>query len=191
MFAGKSEELLRRVRRLQVAGRAVDVVTHALDTRRGVGAVTSHAGARLDARTVASASALAAGVPDDVGAVAVDEAQFFGPGLVDAVEGLADRGLVVIVAGLDVTYDARPFEPMVSLAALAERVDRLTAVCAVCGRDAPFHVRADAPPSAGGGADALAPVAEHVGGSETYEARCRDHLGDAPWRQGRRSGTNV
>ncbi len=202
MFAGKTEELLRRVRRAQVAGRRVLLVDHVLDTRRGSGTVSSHSGLSLASRTVHDAHELETVVgsegPWDL--VAVDEAQFFGPALVDVVQRLADEGAVVVVAGLDVTYDARPFEPLPSLGARAERVDRLTAVCAVCGEDAPFHVRtgppapsvradADADVDADAGSDARAGEGDalvadpaHVGGSERYEARCRTHLTEAPWR---------
>jgi len=196
MFAGKTEELLRRVRRAEVAGRRVEVVGHVLDARRGTGVVSSHSGMTIPSRTVRDAadleSLVRASGPLDL--VAVDEAQFFGPALVDVVQRLADEGLVVVVAGLDVTFDARPFEPLPALAALAERVDKLTAVCAVCGEDAAFHVRvAGAGPSSGAGTagaswpdggagDPLVPTAAHVGGAETYEARCRTHLPSAPWR---------
>ncbi|MTG90867.1 thymidine kinase [Cellulosimicrobium sp. BIT-GX5] len=184
MFAGKTEELLRRVRRAEIAGRRVEVVGHALDTRRGAGTVSSHSGFATPSRTARDADDLERLVREagPLDLVAVDEAQFFGPGLVDVVQRLADRGLVVVVAGLDVTFDARPFEPLPALVALAERVDKLTAVCAVCGEDAAFHVRLAAPTGAGDPGDPLAPVAAHVGGAETYEARCRTHLPDPPWR---------
>jgi thymidine kinase len=196
MFAGKSEELLRRVRRAQIARRGVLVVSHALDARRGLGRVSSHSGlgapshtvsdaaeipallrtgtdARTDARTDGEADA-----PTEL--VAIDEAQFFGPGLVPVASELADRGLVVIVAGLSVTFDGQPFSPLPELMALAEVAEKLTAVCSVCGADAAFHVRvpgAPPVPDAGSGhpGGALVPVAAHVGGSESYEARCRRH----------------
>ncbi|MFC7405494.1 thymidine kinase [Georgenia alba] len=173
MFAGKSEELLRRVRRAQIAGRGVLVVSHALDTRAGHGTVTSHSGLQAASRTVGSARDIAGLVEPGTELVAVDEAQFFGPDLVDAAQDLADRGLVVVVAGLSVTFDARPFEPLPTLMALAERVDRLTAVCGVCGRDAAFHVRQRDDDAAR--SDPLRPVPAHVGGAEVYEARCRRH----------------
>jgi thymidine kinase len=196
MFAGKSEELLRRVRRARIARRGVLVVSHALDARRGLGRVTSHSGQGVPSHTVSDAAdilALLDGGLDagadaglDAGAetelVAVDEAQFFGAGLVPVVSELARRGLVVVVAGLSVTFDGQPFSPLPELMALAESVEKLTAVCSVCGADAAFHVRVPgAPPvsdaaSAGAG-DALVPVAAHVGGSESYEARCRRHAG--------------
>ena len=161
------------------------MVGHVLDTRRGTGTVSSHSGLAIPSRTARDAADLARLVHDGgpLDLVAVDEAHFFGPDLVDVVQRLADDGLVVVVAGLDVTFDARPFEPLPTLAALAERVDKLTAVCAVCGEDAAFHVRVAPEATADDGPrDPLAPVAAHVGGAESYEARCRAHLPAAPWR---------
>ncbi len=189
MFAGKSEELLRRVRRARIARRGVLVVSHSLDARRGLGRVTSHSGQGVPSHTVSDAAEilalLDAGAGDETGTgtelVAVDEAQFFGAGLVPVVSELARRGLVVVVAGLSVTFDGQPFSPLPELMALAESVEKLTAVCSVCGADAAFHVRLQgAPPvtdAAAGAGDALVPVAAHVGGSESYEARCRRHAG--------------
>jgi thymidine kinase len=171
MFAGKTEELLRRVRRARIEGRRVVVLSHALDTRSGEGRVASHAGLDAASRTVASAADIAGAVPADAELVAVDEAHFFGADLVPAVTELARRGLVVIVAGLDVTFDGRPFEPLPSLMALAERVDKLTAICTVCGADAIFHERVV--PSARPGGEI---VADHVGGLDKYQARCRRHF---------------
>ena len=173
MFAGKSEELLRRVRRAQLAGLAVEVVTHALDVRHGAGQVASHSGLSVPSHSVTDVAALL----DVVGGrrldlLAVDEAQFFGPDLVPAVGALALGGTTVVVAGLCVTFDGAPFEPLASLMALAEDVTKLTAVCAVCGRDAAFHQRT-APGDVG---DARVPTAAHVGGAESYEARCRRHV---------------
>jgi thymidine kinase len=188
MFAGKSEELLRQVRRARVAHRGVLVVSHSLDARRGVGRVSSHSGQGVPSHTVSDAADIPAllesgtgtGADSEIELVAIDEAQFFGAGLVPVVSDLAGRGLVVIVAGLSVTFDGQPFSPLPELMALAESVEKLTAVCSVCGADAAFHVRvAGAPPVPdAGGAEpggALVPVAAHVGGAESYEARCRRH----------------
>lgn len=208
MFAGKSEELLRRVRRARIARRGVLVVSHSLDARRGLGRVTSHSGQGVPSHTVSDAAEIlalldaepGAGADADAGAgaggetrtelVAVDEAQFFGAGLVPVASELARRGLVVVVAGLSVTFDGQPFSPLPELMALAESVEKLTAVCSVCGADAAFHVRVPgAPPVTGAAADtgdagdALVPVAAHVGGSESYEARCRRHMGRAEGRE--------
>jgi len=110
-------------------------------------------------------------VPDGTEILAIDEAQFFGAGLMALAGELAERGLTVIVAGLDVTFDGEPFEPLPSLMALAERVDKLTAICTVCGEEAVFHERVTSTTS-----EAEALVAEHVGGTETYQARCRRHF---------------
>ncbi len=171
MFAGKTEELLRRVRRSVIAGRRVVVLNHALDTRHGTDRLASHAGVDFPALAAATPDAIEPAVPDATDVVAIDEAQFFGPGLVPVAGRLAARGIVVIVAGLDITFDGRPFEPLPSLMALAERVDKLTAICSVCGEEAVFHVRVGAAPV---GADAL--VAANVGGTESYQARCRRHF---------------
>jgi len=158
MFAGKSEELLRRVRRARIARRGVPshTVSHAeeipglLDPGTG-----TEAGTEL---------------------VAVDEAQFFGPGLVAAVDALVAGGVDVVVSGLCVTFDGRPFEPLPALMAIAEDVLKLTAVCAVCGEDAAFHQRLSS-----GGGDPLTPTTEQIGGIESYQARCRRHFtGAAP-----------
>ena len=177
MFAGKTEELVRRVHRAQVARRGVVVVAHELDTRSGPGRVASHSGLVVPSSSARAAAEIPALVAPGTELVAVDEAQFFGPALVDVATGLADAGLVVVVAGLSVTFDGRPFVPLPALMAVAESVTKLTAVCAVCGRDAAFHVRLRAAPAGGdaGSDDALTPTSGHVGGAESYEARCREH----------------
>jgi thymidine kinase len=172
MFAGKTEELLRRIRRAAIAGRRVAVFTHALDTRAGGGRIASHAGPDSPSMAAASAGEIVATVdPAATDIVAIDEAQFFGPDLVDVVSELAARGLAVMVAGLDVTFTGQPFEPLPSLMALAERVDKLTAICVVCGADAIYHVRLVATADAD-----VHLVRENVGGLETYQARCRRHF---------------
>lgn len=171
MFAGKTEELLRRVRRAVIAGQRVWVLTHALDTRSSPDRVASHAGLDHPSRSVASAAEIGGAVEEGPGLVAIDEAHFFGLELVRAVGELAARDLVVVVAGLDVTFAGQPFEPMPSLMALAERVDKLTAICTVCGDEAIFHQRIE--PT---GASDVDLVPEHVGGAEKYQARCRRHF---------------
>jgi thymidine kinase len=170
MFAGKSEELLRRVRRARLAGRGVVVVNHALDVRSGGGQVASHSGLAIPSATATDAAQIPALVTPGTDLVAIDEAQFFGADLVDAVLALADDGLIVVVAGLCVTFDGQPFEPLPALMAVAETVVKLTAVCAVCGQDAAYHVRLTP-----GAADARTTIAAHVGGTESYQARCRAH----------------
>ena len=174
MFAGKTEELLRRVRRAEVAGRRVVVINHALDVRHGTDRVASHAGLDYPSVAASTPEEVERAVPADAEIVAIDEAHFFGPELVPVVTRLADGGMVVMVAGLDVTFEGRPFEPLPSLMALAERVDKLTAICAVCGEEAVFHMRV-----AETSASPTDPVAEHVGGLDKYQARCRRHFSAA------------
>jgi len=171
MFAGKTEELLRRVRRAEVAGRRVVVINHALDLRHGTHRVASHAGLDYPSVSASTPEEVEHAVPEGADLVAIDEAHFFGPQLIPVVTRLADRGMTVIVAGLDVTFEGGPFEPLPSLMALAERVDKLTAICAVCGEEAVFHVRV-----AASSASPTDPVAEHVGGLDKYQARCRRHF---------------
>lgn len=171
MFAGKTEELLRRVRRGVVAGRKVQVFTHAVDERAGRGRVASHAGLDYPSLGASSAQDVERAVRPEIDMVAIDEAQFFGADLAAAATRLAGRGVVVVVAGLDVTFEGLPFEPLPSLMALAERVDKLTAICRVCGAEAVYHARVE--PAR---AQATDPVAEHVGGLEKYQARCRRHF---------------
>ena len=170
MFAGKSEELIRRVRRAHLAGLRVEVLTHALDTRYAQG-ITAHTGDRIPARAVADVPALRdllrAGPPD---LLAIDEAQFFGPDLIEHVLDAARAGSIVVVAGLSVTFDGDPFPPLPALMALAEDVRKLTAVCSVCGRDAAYHQRIRAGDEGG-----LEIGAGAVGGTESYRARCLLH----------------
>ena len=171
MFAGKTEELLRRVHRAQLAGLDVQVFGHRLDTRGGAERLSTHAGRSAPARLVEQAAQLRAAIgatrPD---LVAIDEAQFFGPPIVPVIEELLAAGIQVEVAGLCVTYEGIPFAPMPHLMAVAEEVVKLTAVCTVCGADAAFHVRLIAD-----GTPALSATAAQVGGAESYQARCRSH----------------
>lgn len=172
MFAGKTEELLRRVRRAVVAGRSVQTFTHALDIRQGAGRIASHAGLEHPSHAVGSAVEILPMLRPETDMVAIDEAHFFGPELVGVVGELASRDVVVIVAGLDVTFAGQPFEPLPALMAVAERVDKLTAICTACGAEAVFHER-----TALASASDTDVVPEHVGGSEKYRARCRRHFG--------------
>lgn len=171
MFAGKTEELLRRVHRSRLAGLEVEVIGHRLDTRGGAERLSTHAGRSTPARMLGSADQLRLGPgatrPD---IVAIDEVQFFGTAIVPVIEELLDSGIQVEAAGLCVTYDGGPFEPLPTLMAIAEEVVKLTAVCTLCGADAAFHVRL-----IDDGASALQATAAQVGGTESYQARCRRH----------------
>lgn len=178
MFAGKTEELLRRVGRARLAGLRVEVVSHAIDTRGGHSQLRTHTGRSASARMMSHPSELLEllelvdgadeGAPD---IIAIDEAQFFAAGLVPVIERLLQAGIQVEVAGLCVTYDGDPFEPLPALMAVAEEVVKLTAVCSLCGADAAFHVRVHG----GAAGDARRLLADNIGGTETYQARCRAH----------------
>jgi thymidine kinase len=169
MFSGKSEELLRRVRRALIAKRKVQVFKSHLDDRySGVYAINSHDGSRIEARPVHTSLQIAERVLSDTEVVAIDEAQFLDDGVVEVVTSLADRGVRVIVAGTDMDFRGEPFGPMPALLAIAEQVDKLHAICVVCGELATRNQRLiDGKP-----APAEGPTIQ-VGGSESYEARCR------------------
>ncbi|MEJ2481536.1 MAG: thymidine kinase [Gemmatimonadota bacterium] len=170
MFSGKSEELLRRVRRALLARRSVQVFKSHLDDRySGIHAISSHDGRRIEACPVSSSRALAEQVDPDVEVVAIDEVQFLDEGIVEVANHLADRGVRVIVAGTDMDFRGEPFGHIGSLLAVAERIDKLHAVCVVCGELATRNQRL----IEGRPAPAEGPTIQ-VGGLESYEARCRD-----------------
>ncbi|MDR7435616.1 MAG: thymidine kinase [Armatimonadota bacterium] len=168
MFSGKSEELIRRVRRAQIARQRVCVFKHALDDRYGAREVVSHNGARIEAIGVRSSAEILERVDPHAEVVAIDEAQFFDDGLADVCNALADRGLRVIVAGLDQDFRGEPFGPMPRLLAIAEAVDKLQAICMVCGQPASRTQRL----VNGKPASYHDPVIL-IGAQEVYEARCR------------------
>jgi len=168
MFCGKSEELIRRIGRVEIAGQKFQVFKHVADDRYATGEVSTHNGRRLPALAVGTARALLERVGEGTEVVAIDEAQFFDSELIAVCDLLAERGLRVIVAGLDMNFRGEPFGPMPQLLARAERVTKLTAVCTVCGGPASFSQRLlngrPAPPTS---------PEVMVGGSETYQPRCR------------------
>jgi len=162
MFSGKSEELVRRVRRAIIARQSVQVFKPSADTRHGPDRVITRDEREFDAESVPDSVVLRAHLRPDVEVVAIDEAQFFDEGLAELAMNLADSGVRVIVAGLDQDFARRPFGPMPRLLALAELVDKMHAVCVRCGGPAPYSQRI------AGGADQVL-----VGDVEAYEARCR------------------
>jgi len=169
MFAGKSEELIRRVKRALIARRRAAVFKSHLDDRYHPNHVVSHDGAQVEAVPVRSSreirERLGSLLPD---LVAVDEVQFLDPGIVPLAEELADRGIQVILAGLDLDFRGEPFGPMPELLARAELITKLTAVCVRCGAPATRTQRlVDGRPARYGDPVVL------VGASERYEARCR------------------
>ncbi len=168
MFAGKTEELIRRVRRALYARRTVQVFKHALDTRSESTEVRSHDGALHEAVAVTTGEEVVAGVEEPTDLVAIEEAQFFDAEIVTAVEELADGGYEVVVTGLDMDFRGEPFGPMPALLAVADEVVKLRAICARCGRDASRSQRLiDGEPAAASAPTIL------VGARESYEARCR------------------
>jgi thymidine kinase len=170
MFSGKTDELIRRLRRARIAHQKVQVFKPVIDNRYSVEKVTSHAGSEFEATPVRVAGDIGPLIQPDTTVVAIDEAQFFEPELGEFCQRLAARGVRVIVAGLDQDFRGEPFGPMPQLMALAEHVDKLHAICAVCGEEASRTQRLinDHP------AAFDEPVVV-VGASELYEARCREH----------------
>jgi thymidine kinase len=170
MFCGKTEELIRRLRRARIAQLKVQVFKPTTDTRFQPGKVTSHAGADMDAIPVQTANELLRLIEPDTRVVAIDETQFFDDEIVPAIQELADDGIRVIVAGLDTDFRAEPFGPMPVLMAKAERLDKLAAICMVCGNPASRTQRL----IQGQPASYFEPIIA-IGAADVYEARCRLH----------------
>ena len=162
MFSGKSEELIRRLRRAQIAKQKVQIFKPAVDNRFEEGHITSHSAMRIPSDNVTSSRELLALVESDTEVVGIDEGQFFDAELPAACNTLADRGIRVIVAGLDQDYLGKPFEPMPQLLAIAEYITKTLAICMVCGGPANHTQR-------------LVSSRERVlvGAGDSYEARCR------------------
>jgi thymidine kinase len=171
MFSGKSEELIRRIRRAEIAKQRVQLFKPGVDRRFASDHVVSHSDMRLPSEAVHSSAEILSCVRADTEVVGIDEGQFFDAGLVEVVNTLADRGLRVIVAGLDQDYLGRPFDPMPQILAIAEYVDKTLAICMRCGAPANRTQRL------GQETDRVV-----VGGSEEYEARCRRCFRPGPAR---------
>jgi thymidine kinase len=169
MFSGKSEELMRRVRRATIARKRVQVFKSHLDDRyAGLWAVSSHDRRTVDATPVDSSSQIMQRLDPMAQVIAIDEAQFLDDGILRVATSLADRGRRVIIAGLDADFRGEPFGPMPQLMAIAEVVDKLHAICVMCGSPASRTQRLiDGRP-----APYDSPVIM-VGAADSYEARCR------------------
>lgn len=169
MFSGKSEELIRRIRRAVIARRRIQVFKSHLDERYGgLFTVASHDGTEIEASPVDSSAEIFRLIASDTEIVAIDEVQFLDEGIVDVATELAGRGLRVIVAGTDTDFRGEPFGSMGDLMAVAERVDKLNAICVVCGDVACRNQRlVDGHPARWDSPTIM------VGGRESYEARCR------------------
>jgi len=170
MFSGKTDELIRRLRRATIARQKVQVFKPVIDDRYVVDRVTSHAGNDFAALPVRDAADILENLEGDTTVVAIDEAQFFSPEIATIVQRMADSGLRVIVAGLDTDFRGEPFGAIPTLMAQAESVDKLHAICMVCGEEATRTQRLvnNRP------ARYDDPVVI-IGASELYEARCRSH----------------
>ena len=177
MVSGKSEELIRRVRRGIIARRKVQVFKSHLDSRyAGLYSVTSHDGTEVEASPVDSSSEIVRLVRPDTQIVAIDEAQFLDPDIVAVSTMLAGRGVRVILAGTDTDFRGEPFGAMGELMAVAEMVDKLQAICVRCGDPACRNQRLlDGRPARYDSPTIM------IGGRESYEARCR-HCHQVPRR---------
>jgi thymidine kinase len=170
MFSGKTEELIRRLKRAEIARLKVQVFKPALDVRYRPDNLSSHSGSYYEATVVQDAGEIVELIHEDSDVVAIDEVQFFDWSVADLCETLANEGRRVILAGLDMDFRGEPFGPMPLLMAQAEAVDKLQAICIVCGAPASRTQRLiDGRP-----ANYDDPVIM-VGASEVYEARCRRH----------------
>jgi thymidine kinase len=168
MFSGKSEELIRRVRRTQFAKQQVQVFKPAIDNRYSEEAVVSHNGSSVIAMPTRNSAQILKEVMEETDVVAIDEVQFFDEGILEVVQTLADKGYRVIVAGLDQDFRGEPFGQVPALMAIAESVTKLQAVCAACGSPASRTQRLiDGQPASYDDPIIL------VGASESYEPRCR------------------
>lgn len=170
MFSGKTEELIRRVRRALIAKQKVQVFKPAIDDRYSSEEVASHNGQRTDAVPINSSCNIQDRLDPNTTVVAIDEVQFFDNDIVSVVEDLADTGIRVIIAGLDTDFRGEPFGSVPSLMSVAEEVQKLHAICTICGEDASKTQRlVDGVPAYYDEPLIL------VGALESYEARCRNH----------------
>lgn len=177
MFSGKTEELLRRIRRAEIAKQEFQVFNHSRDDARYMKeTIGSHSGGQRKATMVSNAWQIGAMVGPDAKVVFIDEGHFFGHALIDVCNSLADDGVRVVVAGLDTDFRGEGFGPMPELIAQAEKVGKLRAICVVCGADASRTQRM----INGQPANYDDPVIM-VGADEVYEARCR-HCHEVPRR---------
>ncbi len=162
MFSGKTEELIRRIRRAQIARQKVAIFKPRIDTRYSNDHIVSHSEAKLLSTVVECSDEILAKATD-AQVVGIDEGQFFDQRIVDVAEELANQGKRVIIAGLDQDYRGKPFEPMPQLLAVAEYITKTLAICVVCGNPADRTQRITA------GQERVL-----VGAKEAYEARCRN-----------------
>ena len=170
MFSGKTEEMIRRLRRARIAKQNVQVFKPIIDTRYNTEKVSSHNGVDFEAIPIKDSSELKGKIKPKTTVVGIDEAQFFDDGIIKVIDELADRGLRVIVTGLDMDFRGEPFGCVPVIISKADHVDKLHAICMVCGEPATRTQRL----VNGNPAHFEDPIVI-VGASELYEARCRKH----------------
>ena len=171
MYCGKTEELIRQVKRATIGKKHVIVFKHAIDTRYGKDhKVHTHSGISFRSIIITHPKEILKHIKSSTDMIAIDEAQWLGVDLVSVVQKLLSLHKHVIVAGLAMTFDRQPFAPMPTLMAIADKVTKLSAVCSICGNDAVFHKRI----INGKSSDALSTNPSYVAGLEAYQARCRN-----------------
>lgn len=170
MYSGKSEELIRRLKRAEIAKQNVIVFKHSIDDRYCKEKVVSHDGSKINAINICDPKDIYKYINEDTQVVGVDEVQFFKEEIIDIIKDLADKGKRVIAAGLDMDFRGEPFGPTPKLMAIAEFVDKLSAICMTCGNPAHRTQRL----INGKPAKYSEPIVL-VGATESYEARCRLH----------------
>jgi thymidine kinase len=169
MFSGKSEELIRRLRRSELAKQKIAAFKHSLDARKTIHYVISHNGTKISALTANEAAIILQQVAPEVEVVGIDEVQFFDQQIINVILELVNQGKRVIAAGLDMDFRGVPFGPMPTLLALADKILKLHAICSVCGQDAQFTQRI----INGAPAKFNDPIIL-IGAEECYQARCRN-----------------
>lgn len=168
MFSGKSEELIRRVHRVQIARKKVQVFKPTVDSRFAVQYIYSHNGSKIEAINIGKPEELLIKLDPDTEVIAIDEAQFYSDDIISICQKLADQGKRVIIAGLDQDFRGEPFGPTPKLLAIAEYIDKLQAICMVCGNPASRTQRlVNGEPAKYSDPTIL------IGAKESYEARCR------------------
>lgn len=168
MFSGKSEELIRRVHRVQIARKKVQVFKPIIDNRFAVQYIYSHNGSKIEAINISQPKELLEKLDPDIEVIAIDEAQFYSDDIISICQKLADQGKRIIIAGLDQDFRGEPFGPVPKLLAIAEYIDKLRAICMVCGNPASRTQRlVNGKPAKYSDPTIL------IGAKESYEARCR------------------
>ena len=170
MFSGKTEELIRQVRRAVIAKKKVQVFKHKIDTRYGTDAkLFSHNGLSIESEIINDASEILKNLGKGTEIVAIDEAQWFGPKLIKVINGLLKLKKQVVVSGLAMTYERKPFAPIPELMAMADSITKLSAICVICGEETVFHKRISKMETI----DPSLADPQLVGKLDNYQARCR------------------